>query len=172
MELENKANVIHFVWCNNVLLTTIFVGLVMLSAIILLISKSDIFILKIVISLFSIGLILYFISMTPKSIYLHENTVKIKKIVGSILIPVDDIRQYRKIDQNEIKDSNRDFGSGGFCGYLGKFSNSSLGVFYMYATNLNDLVLIVTDSKKYVISCSNYQLLDDFIKNNVNKIDK
>lgn len=44
-------------------------------------------------------------------------------------------------------------GVGGLFGIYGDFRNDEIGRFRMSVTNMNNTILIVTKTKKYVVSC-------------------
>ena len=101
----------------------------------------------------------------PIRLTIGNDKIILHRLFGAINIPIKDIIEIKAIPNSETAFSIRIFGSGGLFGYLGKFKNT------MYATNLNELVLIRTNSKKYVFSCKNR---DEFIesvklKNNENQ---
>ncbi|MDN0053331.1 PH domain-containing protein [Bacteroides caecigallinarum] len=107
----------------------------------------------------------------PIRLTLRNDKITLQRLFGAINIPIKDIIAIKAIPNSETAFSIRIFGSGGLFGYLGKFKNPKLGSYTMYATNLNELVLIRTNSKKYVFSCKGR---DEFIesvklKNNENQ---
>lgn len=93
--------------------------------------------------------------LMPLRLTIENNKIILHRLIGSIHIPLKDIIELRGIPNSETAYSIRLFGSGGLCGYLGKFRNKKLGNYTMYATNLNELILIRTDRKAYVFSCKN-----------------
>lgn len=93
--------------------------------------------------------------LMPLRLTIENNKIILHRLIGSIHIPLKDIIELRGIPNSETAYSIRLFGSGGLCGYLGKFRNEKLGNYTMYATNLNELILIRTDRKAYVFSCKN-----------------
>lgn len=94
------------------------------------------------------------VAFIPIYISIEDGNVKMKKIIGSIVIPIADISAVRVIDKSTVSGlSDRKVGSGGFCGYLGRFKNEKLGNYTMYVTNRVDLVKIRTDKKTYVFNC-------------------
>ncbi|MBM6882286.1 PH domain-containing protein [Bacteroides caecigallinarum] len=107
----------------------------------------------------------------PIRLTIGNDKIILHRLFGAINIPIKNIIEIKAIPNSETAFSIRIFGSGGLFGYLGKFKNPKLGSYTMYATNLNELVLIRTNSKKYVFSCKNR---DEFIesvklKNNENQ---
>ncbi len=84
----------------------------------------------------------------------------------SITIPLESILSIEPVSEKVIRYSIRTFGSGGMFGWLGSFSNSQLGSFKMYATELKGLIVIKTVKTTYVFSCTERE---EFISN-VHKI--
>lgn len=99
--------------------------------------------------------------LMPLRLTIESNKIALHRLIGSIHIPFKDIIELKGIPNSETAYSIRLFGSGGLCGYLGKFRNKKIGKYTMYATNLNELILIRTDRKTYVFSCKNR---DEFIE--------
>lgn len=97
----------------------------------------------------------------PIRLTIENDKIILHRLFGVINIHIKDIVEIRAIPNSETAFTIRTFGSGGLFGYLGKFKNPKLGSYTMYATNLNELVLIRTNSKKYVFSCKNR---DEFIE--------
>lgn len=80
----------------------------------------------------------------------------IRRFFGSLLIARKDIES---IGLYHVQLSIRKFGSGGFFGYLGWFSNSEIGNYFSYSTDENNQILIITPTRKYLISCENKEEL-------------
>lgn len=99
--------------------------------------------------------------LMPLRLNIESNKITLHRLFGSIYIPFKDIIELKAIPNSETAYSIRIFGSGGLFGYLGKFRNKKLGNYTMYATNLNELILIRTNRKTYVFSCKNR---DEFIE--------
>lgn len=97
----------------------------------------------------------------PIRLTIGNDKIILHRLFGSINIPIKDIIAIKAIPNSETAFSIRIFGSGGLFGYLGKFKNKILGNYTMYATNVNELILIRTDRKTYVFSCKNR---DEFIE--------
>lgn len=89
----------------------------------------------------------------PIRLTIENDKITLHRLFGAINIPIKDIIEIKAIENSETAFSIRVFGSGGLFGYLGKFKNPKLGIYTMYATNLNELILIRTNGKKYVFSC-------------------
>lgn len=68
-------------------------------------------------------------------------------------IYLDSIKTVESISKNDMDNTIRTFGIGGLFSYTGRYHNERLGDFTMYATNKNNLLLIILkDSSKLVIS--------------------
>lgn len=91
---------------------------------------------------------------TPRYVKIDNEAVTIKKLYGKVLIPLAGITAVESVSSDMIRGSIRNFGSGGFFGYLGNFRNTHLGTYTIYATDRKQLVLIITEKKKFVISCA------------------
>ena len=96
----------------------------------------------------------------PIRLIIENDKIILHRLFGAINIPIKDIIEIKAIENSETAFSIRVFGSGGLFGYLGKF-NKKLGYYTMYATDINELILIRTDRKTYVFSCRNR---DEFIE--------
>lgn len=104
--------------------------------------------------------------LMPLRLTFEDDKITLHRLVGPNYIPSKDIIELMAIPNSEIAYSIRLFGSGGLFGYLGKFRNKKLGNYTMYATNLNELILIRTNRKTYVFSCKNRdKLIESFQKN-------
>lgn len=104
------------------------------------------------------------VGFMPIKLTANESTVSVKRLFGALTIPRSEIVESRELLKPEIGKSVRTFGSGGFFGYLGHFSNSIIGEYTMYATEPDHLVLIRTHNKVFVFSCSNPQEFIDYIQ--------
>lgn len=91
----------------------------------------------------------------PMRLNVDREYVSVSRLSGTLRIPINEIRETRKVTKSYIGNSIRTFGSGGFMGYLGKFRHKTDGNYTMYATNLDEIVLIRTNNKKYIFSCTN-----------------
>lgn len=97
----------------------------------------------------------------PIRLTIGNDKIILHRLFGAINIPIKEIIAIKAIPNSETAFSIRIFGSGGLFGYLGKFKNKKLGNYTMYATDINELILIRTDRKTYVFSCRNR---DEFIE--------
>ena len=91
---------------------------------------------------------------TPVRLKANSEKITVTRLFKPIEIPICGIKEMKRIGKSDISDSIRTFGSGGLFGYIGRFKNSRLGHYRMYATELKNLLFIRTDdNKRYVFSC-------------------
>lgn len=109
------------------------------------------------------GTILIGLGYMPIRLKADNEKITVSRLFGSLKIPVDRIIETRILQESDISDSIRLFGSGGLFGFLGLFKNTNLGKYTMYATDLNHLLFIRTRNKKYVFSCSRSKELLEYI---------
>lgn len=94
------------------------------------------------------------VGFTPIRLNANDEKITIRMIFSSREISLSEVIGANRISKRDISTSLQTFGSGGLFGYLGRFKNDKLGCYYMCATELNNLILIRTSNKKYVISCT------------------
>ena len=100
----------------------------------------------------------------PIRLTIENDKITLHRLFGTIHIPIKDIIEIKAITSSETAFSIRIFGSGGLFGYLGKFKNKKLGYYTMYATDINELILIRTDRKTYVFSCKDRNKFIESVK--------
>lgn len=100
----------------------------------------------------------------PIRLTIKNDKITLHRLFGPINIHTNDIIELKTVPDSETAFSIRIFGSGGLFGYLGKFKNKKLGSYTMYATNLNELILIRTNKRTYVFSCKNREEFIESVK--------
>lgn len=102
-------------------------------------------------------------------IRLKANDAKIsaRRLFGSLEVPLNEVIEIKQIPKSYVHTSIRIFGSGGPFGFLGLFKNQILGKYTMYATDLKKLILIRTEKRIYVFSCSRPQDFLEFVEKRV-----
>lgn len=90
----------------------------------------------------------------PKYVEVSNSLLTIGKLISKKIIPLADIASVTPYQRT--MNFVRTIGSGGFMGYWGHYRNQELGKFFVYATRMDQLILVTLKSgKKYVISCKN-----------------
>ena len=105
--------------------------------------------------------------MTPLYVEYNQTEICIKHIIGRDVIPYSEIISIKSIEPQTISNSTRQIASGGAGGYVGLFHNQTLGRYYMYATAQRDLVLIVTQEKKYVFNHKERNALVGYVEQKI-----
>jgi hypothetical protein len=98
-------------------------------------------------------------ALAPRSLYLIGNTLIIKRWVGRVTIPTEEITAVEEADKWVVLRSTRTMGNGGLFGYYGHYHNRQYGKFRMFATDTSNLYLIRTHKRNFVINCSNPELI-------------
>jgi hypothetical protein len=89
----------------------------------------------------------------PRAYVLTRDAIVIQRWGRAVVILRDRVREVRRIRSDEVGLAWRLFGSGGLFGSFGLFYSRSLGKFWVYVTNQEDLVLVTqVDGTKIVIS--------------------
>ena len=90
----------------------------------------------------------------PRYLVIDSKSIVITHLIGQTVILKSDIVEVRAIERSELRGSLRLFGSGGFFGWFGVFRNSKFGVYRLYCGQLENLYLIKTLTRNYIISSS------------------
>lgn len=88
----------------------------------------------------------------PRYLIVQNGLLIITHHIGRTVIEKSDVVKIEAIDRSELRGSLRLFGSGGFFGWFGIFRNSKLGTYRIYCGQLENLYLVKTQTKSYVIS--------------------
>lgn len=88
----------------------------------------------------------------PVSYTIHPDTIRINRVFQPISILTTDILHMETIHASELAVNIRLLGSGGVWGYFGVYYSTTHGKLIMMASDMQNLILIVTSQKKYVIS--------------------
>lgn len=99
--------------------------------------------------------------LSPRYYKITREGVVIKRPLFPITILFDDIVRLRSITEEELGTSSRMLGIGGIFGYLGTYRSAEIGKYQRWCTNRENLVLIESHSRKWVISPS---AAEDFVK--------
>lgn len=99
--------------------------------------------------------------LSPRYYQITAQGLVIRRALFPITIVFDDIVRLRSITEEELGTSSRMLGVGGIFGYLGTYRSAEIGKYQRWCTNRENLVLIETRSRKWVISPS---AAEDFVK--------
>ena len=101
------------------------------------------------------GIVAIWVLLTmPRYLLLDDKSIVITHPIGQTVILKSDIIEVRAVDRSELLGSIRLFGSGGFFGWFGIFRNNKFGTYRLYCGQLENLYLVNTTTKKYIISSS------------------
>ncbi|PZF72445.1 PH domain-containing protein [Taibaiella soli] len=91
----------------------------------------------------------------PTSFSIDEYELVVHRPHGVFRTPVENIVSIERIDRKSLGWGIRLFGSGGFFGYLGIFYYGSIGRVSMYCTNRKEMLLVITEKSRFIISPEN-----------------
>lgn len=101
------------------------------------------------------GIVAIWVLLTmPRYLLLDDKSIVITHPIGQSVILKSDIIEVRAIERSDIRGSIRLFGSGGFFGWFGVFRNNKFGTYRLYCGQLENLYLVKTATRKYIISSS------------------
>ena len=166
MDLENNYSSLPFNWSGGVWAVTIVTLVVLAGTGFYLESLQwprSMLWLKYLLTIILLTTVIAGVGYMPMRLKANDEKVTVRRLFGSLEIPLNEVIDTRRIFKSEIDGSIRTFGSGGLFGYLGRFKNDRLGNYTMYATELNNLILVRTNNKKYVFSCSCPQEFVEFV---------
>lgn len=166
MDLENNYISLPFNWSGGVWAVTIVTLVVLAGTGFYLESLQwprSMLWLKYLLTIILLTTVIVGVGYMPIRLKANDEKVTVRRLFGSLEIPLNEVIETRRIFKSDINGSIRTFGSGGLFGYLGRFKNDRLGNYTMYATELNNLILVRTSNKKYVFSCSRPQEFVEFV---------
>lgn len=102
----------------------------------------------------------------PNGINVTPTAVIVKKRNGFYAIPLNEVVEVVRHSVSP-KGMLRTMGNGGLFGIYGDFRNDEIGRFRMSVTNMNSTVLIVTRTRKYIVSCDEPDELCSAIQRNL-----
>ena len=100
--------------------------------------------------IFALG---YCVTLIPLELKWGASGIRITRLFSSTVIPIREVRLVKRFPYACVQSSVRTCGSGGLFGFLGHFKNEEVGRYVMYATELDNLVMVRTSGKTYVFSC-------------------
>ena len=150
---------VRFRWSAQVIVITSLIGTLWVGAIFALICFLPAGTFKGIIVTIFITVLGYCVTRMPVKIRVDKDAIRIKRLLGTKVIPLSAIVRVERLKGSQLGGFIRIMGSGGFCGYFGRFYSKDLGKFTMFATEKKYLMLVVTSTCKYVISCRRPDML-------------
>jgi hypothetical protein len=89
---------------------------------------------------------------SPRSYTISERSILVKRLIGSVRITLDGIREARIATPDDFRDCIRLLGNGGLFGYYGQFRTARLGECIWYVTNQSNAVVVNTRAGTTVFS--------------------
>jgi hypothetical protein len=89
---------------------------------------------------------------SPQSYAVSGPTILIKRLIGTVRVPLEGIRDLRAGTPEDFRKCIRLWASGGLFGYYGSFKTARLGKCRWYVTNRSQSVIIVTNERTVVLS--------------------
>lgn len=160
MSFENNGISVPFHWSGGVWAVTIVTLIVFAGAGFYIASlhwPTMMLWLKYLLTIVLLTTVIAGLGYTPIRLKADNEKITVKKLFGLRKIPLSEVTEVSRISKSDLSSSIQIFASGGLFGYLGRFRNDRLGSYDMYATDLNNLILVCTSNKKYVFSCSRPQ---------------
>lgn len=170
MGLENNYISVPFHWSGGVLGITIITLVVLIGSGFYLESlkwPTIMVWLKYLLTVILLTTIIAGVFYMPIRLKANNEKIEVKRLFCSLEVPLNEIVEIKQLSKFDMDGSIRTFGSGGLFGYLGRFKNDRLGNYTMYATELNNLILIRTNNKKYVFSCSRSKEFVEYVNSNI-----
>jgi hypothetical protein len=97
------------------------------------------------------GILLGAYAWSPRGYAVSEGSITVNRLIGSVRVPLDDVREARVATKDDFRGCIRLFGNGGLFGYYGLFRTSKLGKSTWYVTNRGKVV-VVTGKKTALFS--------------------
>ena len=89
---------------------------------------------------------------SPRSYAISDRSILVKRLIGTVRIPLDGIREARIATPDDFRGCIRLLGNGGLFGYYGQFRTARLGECTWYVTNRSNAVVVVTRTGTTVFS--------------------
>jgi hypothetical protein len=98
-------------------------------------------------------LIVFFaFAYSPKAYVVSGRAIEVERLIGNVQVPLEDVRETRRINTGDLRGCIRLWGSGGLFGYYGLFRTTRLGRCTWYVTNRKNVVVIIAQLKTTLYS--------------------
>jgi hypothetical protein len=100
-----------------------------------------------------LAVVLFFLyGSSPRGYSIVDRSIIVRRLVGDVRIPLDDIRELRAAAADDLRGCIRLWGSGGLFGWYGLYRTSKLGMCRWYVTNRGNAVVVIAGRKTTVFS--------------------
>ena len=155
MESKNDLFSEGYHWGTDVAIISVLIILFIIILSFCLLSKLSGYLwLRVGVVLLIILPLAYAVILAPIRIGVTENYIYVKKVVGKVSVPVNEIVTIERIDKSLLSGSIR-HGSGGFFGYFGKYRNSKIGKYNLQIAEMKNLIMLKTKKEVFVFNCKN-----------------
>ncbi len=141
----------HWSWEVKIVSTLALVTIIGASLLVIFVDGGTM-ITKLILPLLFLLVIVFSLYWAPRSLSIDQEKLTCHTLGSRIEIPLSSILFVSQIEPKDIRTSMRLFGSGGMFGYMGRFRTRKLGNYTMYITERRNLILVTTQTKKYVFN--------------------
>lgn len=143
-------------WSTGLIASTTVVMVILLSGILLtfkmcMAHNPVIRVLGISLEVSMVGMVIFSYLLSPLGYTIDNANLTVVRRLKPVVIPLAGISKAEPSTDKLLEDSIRLLGNHGLWGCYGKYRNSKLGTYYLYARNLKNLVLLEGE-KKYIIA--------------------
>lgn len=96
--------------------------------------------------------LIFAFAYSPRAYVTSYRAIAVKRLIGDVLVPMENVREVRRINADDLRGCIRLWGSGGLFGYYGLFTTTKLGRCTWYVTNRKNIVVLATESKTTLYS--------------------
>jgi hypothetical protein len=89
---------------------------------------------------------------SPRAYVISDGAITVKRLIGNVKVPLENVREARRITADDLRGCIRLWGSGGLFGYYGLFTTARLGRCTWYVTNRKNALVIVAEPKTTLYS--------------------
>lgn len=107
-------------------------------------------------NIFAGGLSLLVIALayaySPRGYTVSDRSITVKRLAGDVQVLLENVREVRRINADDLRGRIRLWGSGGLFGYYGLFRTTSLGRNTWYVTHRKNAVVVAAEAKTTLYS--------------------
>jgi Bacterial PH domain len=89
---------------------------------------------------------------SPRAYVVSYRAIEVERLIGNVQVPLEGVRETRRINTDDLRGCIRLWASGGLFGYYGLFRTARLGRCTWYVTNRKNVVVIIAQSKTTLYS--------------------